>query len=340
MLIWIGFLVLVAALLALDLGVFNKDAHTVSAREALRWTGVWVSLSLLFSVFIYFAYENHWVHENGAPFSGQKAVMTYLTGYLVEQSLSIDNIFVIAVIFSYFRIPQQYQHRVLFWGIIGAVLFRGVMIIVGSALLHRFGWITYIFGGILLYTAYRMLRQKGHEDEEVDVDKNPLVALAKRFFPVTDRFYDQKFFVKIGSTTAATPLFIALLVVETTDIVFAFDSIPAIFAITTDPFLVFTSNIFAILGLRSLYFVLASMLDKFQYLRYSLVVILAFVGIKMLLAHHVKSPEWLSLAVIAVSLAAGILPSLPAVLRQRREEARNSIREVHPVVERSTENAE
>ena len=330
MLIWIGFIILVAAFLALDLGVFNKDAHIISVKEAFRWTGIWVSFSLLFSIFIYFAYENHWVHEGGAPLSGQKAVITYLTGYLVEQSLSIDNIFVIAVIFAYFRIPQQYQHRVLFWGIIGAVLFRGVMILVGSALLHRFSWVTYIFGAILLYTAYRMLREKGHEDEEVAVDKNPLVALAKRFFPVTDRFHDQKFFVKIGGATAATPLFIALLVVETTDVLFAFDSIPAIFAITTDPFLVFTSNIFAILGLRSLYFVLASMLDKFQYLRYSLVVILAFVGIKMFLVHHLDLPEWLSLAVIALSLAAGILPSLPEVLRQRREEVKDSIREVQP----------
>jgi len=329
MFIWIGFLVLVAALLALDLGVFNKDSHTISAKEALRWTGVWVTVSLLFSIFIYFAYENHWVHEDGAPMSGQKAVITYLTGYLVEQSLSVDNIFVIAVIFTYFRIPQKYQHRVLFWGIIGAVLFRGLMIVVGSALLHRFSWITYIFGAILLYTSYRMLTQKDH-DEDVEVDKNPLVVLAKRFFPVTDQFHGEKFFIKIDHVTAATPLFIALLVVETTDILFAFDSIPAIFAITTDPFLVFTSNIFAILGLRSLYFVLASMLDKFQYLRYSLVVILAFVGIKMCLVHHIDLPEWLSLAVIAVSLAAGILPSLPAVLQQRREEAKNSIREIEP----------
>lgn len=334
MLIWIGFLVLVAALLALDLGVFNKDSHTISAKEAFRWTGVWVSFSLLFSIFIYFAYENHWVHEDGAPYTGSKAVITYLTGYLVEQSLSIDNIFVIAVIFAYFRIPQKYQHRVLFWGIIGAVLFRGLMIVIGAALLHRFSWITYIFGGILLYTAYRMLRQ-GNHDEEVEVDKNPLVALAKRFFPVTDRFHDQKFFVKIGTATAATPLFIALLVVETTDVLFAFDSIPAIFAITTDPFLVFTSNIFAILGLRSLYFVLASMLDKFQYLRYSLVVILAFVGVKMFLVHHLDLPEWLSLAVIALSLAGGILPSLPQVLEQRREDAKKSIQEVSESSERS-----
>jgi tellurite resistance protein TerC len=319
MLIWIGFLVLVAALLALDLGVFNKDAHTINAKEALRWTGVWVAFSLLFSIFIYFAYENSWVHEEGAPMSGQKAVITYLTGYLVEQSLSIDNIFVIAVIFAYFKIPQQFQHRVLFWGIIGAVLFRGFMILVGSVLLHRFGWITYVFGAILLYTAYRMLVQKDHDDD-VEVDKNPLVALAKRFFPVTDRFHGESFFIKVDHATAATPLFIALLVIETTDIMFAFDSIPAIFAITTDPFLVFTSNIFAILGLRSLYFVLASMLDKFPYLRYSLVVILAFVGVKMCIVHQVDLPEWLSLAVIAVSLAAGILPSLAEVLRQGREE--------------------
>jgi tellurite resistance protein TerC len=313
---WIGFLVLIAILLALDLGVFNRDSHTITAREAFRWTGVWVSISLLFSIFIYFAYENHWIHETGAPSSGREAVVTYLTGYLVEQSLSIDNIFVIAVIFSYFKIPQQYQHRVLFWGILGAVVFRGFMIVVGAALLHQFSWITYIFSGILLYTAYSMLVSGDHD--EMEMENNRVVRMVKKFFPVTNQFHGDHFFIREEGLRKATPLFIALMVVEVTDVLFAFDSIPAIFGITTDPFLVFTSNIFAILGLRSLYFVLASMLDKFQYLRYSLVFILAFVGVKMSVTHFVKLPEWLSLVVIVLALAAGIIPSLPELIKKRR----------------------
>jgi tellurite resistance protein TerC len=317
MLLWFGFLLLISILLAFDLGVFNKDAHIVSVKEAFRWTGIWVTLSLLFSIVVYFAYENDWQHiaENSA-YTGREAVVMYLTGYLVEQSLSVDNIFVIAVIFTYFKVPQKLQHRVLFWGILGAVIFRGLMILVGAALIANFSWINYIFGGFLLITAYRMLVSKDHEESEIE--NNATIGLIKRFVPVTHTFHGDHFFVKQGKLTAATPLFVALMVIETTDVLFAFDSIPAIFAITTDPFLVFTSNIFAILGLRSLYFVLASVLDKFQYLKYSLVVILAFVGIKLVLVHLVHLPSWLSLVVIVLSLIGGVLPSLPELLQQRK----------------------
>ncbi|MEZ5056995.1 MAG: TerC family protein [Saprospiraceae bacterium] len=310
MLVWGGFLVLVIIFLALDLGVFNKEPHAITTKEAMGWTTVWVTMSLLFSVFVYFAYENHWLGigiEIGENLSGKTAFLNYLTGYLVEQSLSLDNIFVIALIFAYFKIPQQYQHRVLFWGIIGALVFRGIMIALGAILIKEFDWIIYVFGGILLYTAYRMAFSN---DEEIHPDKNPVVNFVKRFFPVVRGIYGDHFFIKRMGTRVATPLFIALVVVETTDIMFAVDSIPAIFAITTDPFLVFTSNIFAILGLRSLYFVLASILDKFYYIKYSLVFILAFVGLKMIFSHQIHLPEWTSLAVIAGALAGGILFSI------------------------------
>ena len=307
-LFWIGFILLVIVLLAIDLGVFNKEAHVVTTAEALRWTTVWVTISLLFSIFIYFAYQNQWLGESVHIDSGKQAVLTYLTGYLVEQSLSVDNIFVIAVIFTYFRIPAESQHRVLFWGILGAIIFRGLMVGVGVVLIERFSWITYVFGAFLFYAAYQMLRSGEHS--AVEIEHNSTVRLVKRFVPVTRSFYGSRFFIRKMGKWAATPLFVALMVVETTDIMFAFDSIPAIFAITTDPFLVFTSNIFAILGLRSLYFVLASVLDRFRYLRYSLVFILAFVGFKMIAVHYVHLPEWLSLVVILLSLAAGIVPSL------------------------------
>ena len=289
MIIWTGFILLILILLGIDLGVLNKNPHNVTTKEALRWTGLWVSLSLLFSVFIYFAYTNNWLPQGSNPLTGKEAVITYLTGYLVEQSLSIDNIFVIAIIFSYFNIPQANQHRVLFWGILGAIIFRGLMIGVGAVLMESFTWIVYIFGIILLYAAYKMLKSGTHES--IHPENNPTIKLVKRFFPVTTKFHGDHFFIKEGKLWVATPLFIALMVVETTDIMFAFDSIPAIFAITTDPFIVFTSNIFAILGLRSLYFVLAAFIDKFEYLKYSLVAILAFVGIKMLVSHQIHLPR-------------------------------------------------
>lgn len=313
MIVWIAFIVFVIAALAFDLGVLNKDAHVVSTREAFRWTSIWVTLSLLFSVFIYFGYENHWLglgQTIGHDLGGTKAALTYLTGYIIEQSLSMDNIFVIAVIFGYFKIPQKYQHRVLFWGILGALVFRGLLIGAGAFLVERFHFIMYVFGAILLWTAYKMIKG-GTED--VHPDENPVVLWLRKFLPVTTQMDGEKFFIrKEGKIVAMTPLFVALIVVETTDVMFAFDSIPAIFAITTDPFLVFTSNIFAILGLRSLYFVLASLLDKFEYLKYSLAAILAFVGLKMLVLHplEIDLPELTSLVVIVVLLTAGVVVSL------------------------------
>lgn len=303
MIIWIAFIILILILLALDLGVFNRTAHAVSTKEALGWTILWVVVSLLFGIVVYFAYEQGWQEST---MGGKQAFLKYLTGYLVEKSLSLDNIFVIAMIFSYFNIPQRYQHRVLFWGILGALIFRGLMIGIGVVLIHQFSWITYVFGILLLYSAYKML-QTG---ESVHLAHNPVIKWIKRIFPVTKDFHGERFFVKRRHITAATPLFVALLVIETTDIMFAVDSIPAIFAITTDPFIVFTSNIFAILGLRAMYFVLASMLNKFYYLKYSLVGILFFVAVKMLLQHTVELPEWLSLSVIVTFLSGGIAFSL------------------------------
>lgn len=317
MFVWIGFILLVCVFLALDLGVFNKEPHKISTKEALRWTTLWVSLSLLFSVFIYFSYENHWFNiglghegETGFPQNGWNAAITYLTGYIVEQSLSLDNVFVIAVIFGYFKIPQKYQHRVLFWGIVGALVFRGIMIGAGAVLVDKFDWIMYVFGVILLWTAYKMLTSS---DEDINPENNAVVLQLRKILPVTKGIRREQFFIKWnGRTIAMTPLFVTLVVVETTDIMFAFDSIPAIFSITKDPFIVFTSNIFAILGLRSLYFVLASMLDKFAYVKYSLVIILTFVAIKMLVFHplHFELPEWASLAFIIVVLGSGILFSM------------------------------
>ncbi len=303
---------LVFFLLALDLGVFNRNPHAISAKEAMGWTTLWVSLALLFGVFVYYAYANAWVaNEDGLL--PKEAALKYLTGYLVEQSLSMDNIFVIAMIFTYFKVPPKYQHRVLFWGILGALAFRGIMIFLGVVLIKKFAWLTYVFGLFLLYSAYKMWASH----EGVHPNQNPVIKYVSRLFPVTKEFEGDRFFVRRKHILAATPLFIALLVVETTDIMFAFDSIPAIFAITTDPFLVFTSNIFAILGLRSLYFVLASVIDKFKYLQQALVFILAYVGVKMLLVHQVHIPEWLSLLVIFGSLAGGVLFSL---YRKKRED--------------------
>lgn len=303
MIIWTAFIVLILILLALDLGLFNRTPHAITTREALRWTLLWIVVSLLFGVVIYFIYEQGW---QDSAMSGRQAVLKYLTGYLVEKSLSMDNIFVIAMIFAYFQIPNRYQHRVLFWGILGALVFRGLMIGIGVVLIRQFSWIVYVFGALLLYSAFKMLRS----GESVHPGHNPIIKWTKRFFPVTKELEGERFFVKRRHITAATPLFIALLVIETTDVMFAVDSIPAIFAITTDPFIIFTSNIFAILGLRSMYFVLASILDKFYYLKYSLVGILFYVGIKMILQHHVEIPEVLSLSIIVVFLAAGIIVSL------------------------------
>jgi tellurite resistance protein TerC len=305
MIIWSAFLLLIFLLLALDLGVFNKKSHVVSFKEALGWTALWVSLALLFSFAVYYLYQKGMV-DNPENLTPKNAVIKYLTGYLVEQSLSMDNIFVIAVIFTYFQVPGQYQHRVLFWGILGALFFRGVMIFVGVILLEKFAWMMYVFGGFLIYSAVKML---GSHDN-VSIDNNPAIKILRRVFPVSKDYDQDKFFVRKEGLLMATPLFVALLIVETTDIMFAFDSIPAIFAITRDPFLVFTSNIFAIMGLRSLYFVLAAIIDRFKYLKYSLVAILFFVGLKMIAHDWIHLPEWASLTFIIVSLGLGIGISL------------------------------
>lgn len=314
MIVWLGFIVLLIFLLALDLGVFNRQTHVISTREALRWTLIWLGVSLLFSVFLFYAYDENWFgigQTVGHNTKGVNAALTFLTGYIMELSLSMDNIFIIAVIFSYFSIPKQFQHRVLFWGILGAVIFRGAFIGAGAYLISHFDWVLYVFGAILLWTAYKMLQSGG--EAEIHPDDNLVLRGFRKILPVTRLMKGHQFFIRRnGRIVAMTPLFVALVVVETTDIMFAFDSIPAIFAITTDPFLVFTSNIFAILGLRSMYFVLASLIDKFEYLKYSLAAILAFVGLKMIVLHplHIELEEWVSLVVILVLLIAGIVGSL------------------------------
>jgi len=311
--IWIVLALVLLVSLALDLGVFNRDAHVIGAREALKATAGWVSLAVAFALIIYFGYEYGWLGlgtDVGLPSSGREAAIDYLTGYLMEFSLSMDNVFVIALIFSYFGIAPKYQHRVLFWGILGAVLFRGLLIGVGAALLDRFEWVVYIFGAVLLYSAYKMWSSGGGE---VDPSSNPLVRLFKRFYPVTPDHADNHFFVVRDGVRMATPALVALLVVETSDVLFAFDSIPAIFAITRDPFIVFSSNVFAVLGLRSLYFALASMLDRFHLLKYALVVVLAFVGVKIILAGpHIDFhiPSLVSLGIIVITLSLGIYFSL------------------------------
>jgi tellurite resistance protein TerC len=313
---WVGFVVLILFFLALDLGVFNRKSHVIGAREALAWTFLWVSLALAFNVFIYHAYQNQWFgigEQVGHATSGKKAALDYLTAYLVEKSLSLDNIFVIALIFGYFRVPDEHQHRLLFWGVLGALVMRGIMIALGAALIERFDWIVYVFGILLLATAVRLLLSG---NEEIDPNKNYLVRLIRRIYPVETEYHGLHFFVNTARGRSVTPLFIALIVVETTDVAFAVDSIPAVFAITHDPFIVFTSNVFAILGLRSLYFALAAMITRFKYLKASLVFLLAYVGVKMLLSHHHPIPTPVSLAIIVGILTVGVVASLIAAKRE------------------------
>ena len=309
MLPWIGFLALVLTLLALDLGVFNRRPHVVSTREALGWTAVWVALSLSFNTLVYFMYEQHWLgigQTVGHPLGGRQAAIEFCTAYLVEKSLSLDNIFVIALIFAYFQVPARLQHRVLFWGVLGALVLRGVMILAGLVFIERFSWVVYVFGGLLIVTAIKMLVAG---DEKVEPDRNPLVRLVRRVFPIVG-YREHHFVVNEGGRRAVTTLLLALAMVESTDLLFAVDSIPAVFAVTRDPFLVFTSNVFAILGLRSLYFALAAVLEKFRYMKVSLVFILAFVGAKMILTHHYPIPALVSLTVIVTILLVGVLASL------------------------------
>ncbi len=364
--IWMyaGFVGLVLVLLALDLGVFHRKAHVVSVKEALGWSAFWIALGVAFVGFIYVGYENHWMGLGLTPDrmsageevpglgvvynDGGSAALKYLTGYVVEKSLAVDNIFVIAMIFGFFAVPAIYQHRVLFWGIVGALAMRGAMIALGARLLSEFAWIIYVFGGFLILTGIKMLLIK---DGEIDPNRNVVVRLTRRLFPVTERFHGEHFFVRAGSAASheaeqpgmeekpdrvvdaapkgallATPLLLALVMVEFTDLVFAVDSIPAIFAITADPFLVFTSNVFAILGLRSLYFALAGMIEAFRYLKVSLAAVLMLVGVKMMTHGWLKEtlgPNFnlYTLGMVFAILAAGVLASIVSRRRESRRAA-------------------
>jgi len=315
-LIWIGFFALFFGLLFLDLSVLHREAAALSVRQALFWTAIWIGVAFSYAFVIYGLYEYRWYGFEPAAdaVNGKDAVVQYITGYLLEWSLSVDNIFVMALVFTYLKIPPIYQYRVLFWGIVGAIVLRGLMIMAGTELLAHFDWMFYVFGATLLVSALRMLR----EDEGVRDFASSLPAkIVRRFVPVTDELDRARFFVRRSGRLYATPLFVALIMVELTDIVFAVDSIPAILAVTRDPFLVFTSNAFAILGLRSLYFAVAGLLSLFRYLKFSLVLVLVFVGAKMLLMDLVHVPNLVSLAIIVVTLGAGSVASLWATRRDR-----------------------
>ena len=358
LLLYIGFIAFVLALLALDLGVFHRKSHVIGVREALKWSAFWISVGVAFSGLIYLGYEHRWlglgtgidtmaqpvVGPDGVTVynDGGSAFVKYLTGYFVEKTLAVDNIFVISMVFGFFGVPAAYQHRVLFWGILGALLMRGIMIGIGAALIVRFQWIVYVFGVFLIFTGVKMLVVRAASG---DMSDNAIVRLLRRIIPVTERYHGQRFFVRAGSAAStapatpgaaverdrvvefartgallATPLFLVLILVEFTDLIFAVDSIPAIFAITTDPFIVFTSNVFAILGLRSLYFALAGMMDRFRYLKVSLAFVLMVVGTKMMIHSWLKELlgpnfNYYVLAVVGGILVAGVLVSLIAARR-------------------------
>ena len=292
--LWIGFIAVILGLLALDLGVFRRTSNTVGFKEALIWCCVWVSLALLFNLGIW-------------HFQGAERAMEFLTGYLIEQSLSVDNIFVFIMVFSFFSVAPKHQHRVLFYGILGAIVMRAIFILVGISLFDRFHWLTYVFGAFLILTAWKLL---AHGGGDADLSQNVVVKFARRFLRTTEEYHGQKFFVRLDGKLFATPLFLVLIILEGMDLMFALDSIPAIFAITRDPFIAFTSNIFAILGLRSLFFLVAGALQKVTLLRYGLAAILAFVGLKMLASGFYKVPIGISLGFIAASLGISIFASL------------------------------
>lgn len=322
--LYLGFVAFILILLALDLGVLRRGHRVMSVRGALGWSAAWIGLGLAFTAFIYFGYEHHWLGLGTTPDAtgyndGRSAALKYLTGFVVEKSLAIDNIFVIATIFAMLEVPERYQHRVLIWGIVGALLMRGAMIALGAALIAEATWIVYVFGGFLLLTGLKMLRH----DAPSDPERGLLVRAVRRVIPVSPQFHGAAFFVRVGGARLATPLFLALVLVELTDVLFSVDSIPAIFAVTTDAFLVFTSNVFAILGLRSLYFALAGMMARFKYLKVALALVLVVIGIKMLA--HAWLEAWLGahfnlyvLALVAGLLAVGVLASLYAT-RPARE---------------------
>lgn len=299
--LWSSFSLFVIAMLALDLGVFHRKTHTVSVKEALVWTVVWISLSMIFNLFVY-------------SYFGKEKALEFFTAYLVEKSLSIDNIFVMIMIFSYFSVPDSYQHKVLFWGIFGALVMRVIFIFAGIELIHKFHWLIYLFGGFLVVTGLRMVLG---EDKPIEPEKNPLVKLVRKLFPVTDSFEGDKFFVKRNHKTWATPLFIVVVLIEGTDLIFAVDSIPAIIAISEDTFIVYTSNVFAILGLRSLYFALAGIEKYFVYLKYGLAAILVFVGVKMCMTDFYKIPVEISLIVICFLLVIAMIASV--LVRKKAE---------------------
>ena len=307
---FLGFIALVLVLLALDLGVFHRKDEIISTKNALLWTAIWIAISLGFNGLVYVFYQHHWLGIGthvGLPTTGADAALSFFTAYLVEKSLSLDNIFVIAMVFNYFRVPSAYQHRVLFWGILGALIMRGLMIAAGIAAISRFAWLTYVMGGLLLVTAVRMMVV---QQDQLEPEKNFMVRAVSKWFPITKQYHGHHFFVKSAGKWAATPLFLALILIESTDLIFAVDSIPAVLAITLDPFIVFTSNVFAILGMRSLYFALSSMMDRFRYFKHSLIFILGFVGTKMMLARHIHISPTASLAVIIGILAIGVFASI------------------------------
>ena len=293
--LWIGFSAFIVTMLSLDLGLLNRRAHTITYREAWIWSAVWVTLAMIFGGLVFF-------------YQGRDPGFQFLTGYLIELSLSVDNLFVFLLIFSYFKVPAKFQHRVLFWGVMGALIMRLTMIFIGAALINRFHWIIYIFGAFLVYTGIKMF---SHEDTDMQPDQNPVVRLVTRFLPISHHYEEQKFFTTVNGKRTGTLLLLVLIVVEVTDLVFAVDSIPAIFAITTNTFIVYTSNVFAILGLRSMYFLLAGVVEKFRYLRIGLAIVLTFIGLKMLLgAISIHIPIEASLVFVALVLVGSVVASV------------------------------
>ncbi|HMK23071.1 MAG TPA: TerC family protein [Terriglobales bacterium] len=293
LLFWILFNLFVLAMLALDLGVFHRPGHTIRFREAVSWSALWVALAASFAVLVFF-------------WHGRTESLEFVTGYLIELSLSIDNLFVFLVIFRYFRVPGELQHRVLFWGILGALITRGIFILAGVSLIRRFEWLTYVFGALLVYSGIKLLKEGG---EEIDPEKNPVLRLFRKWMPVTEDYEEERFWVRRPGLYA-TPLVVVLLVVETTDIVFAVDSIPAVLAITLNAFIVYTSNVFAILGLRSMYFAVAGAMDLFEYLHYGLAAVLVLIGVKMLASHYYKVPTHVALGTAAGVIALSVVASL------------------------------
>jgi tellurite resistance protein TerC len=293
--LWIGFSLLILFMLSLDLGLFNRKAHAIRYREAAIWSSIWITLAMVFAVFVFW-------------YQGKDLGLKFLTGYVIELSLSVDNLFVFLLIFSFFKVPAKVQHRVLFWGVMGALFMRLTMIFIGAALINRFHWILYVFGVFLVYTGIKMFRQ---EDTDIQPEQNPVVHLVTRYVPITRHYEGSNFFTRVNGKLTGTLLLLVLIVVEVTDLVFAVDSIPAIFAITTNTFIVYTSNVFAILGLRSMYFLLAGVVEKFQYLRMGLAIVLTFIGVKMLIeAIHIVIPVWISLIFVAVVLLSSVAASI------------------------------